>query len=162
MGEGIAAGTSVNVPLEPMTGPEPWLAAVEALVPPLAAAFGPDLVVSQHGADGHVWDPLAHLSLTTTAMGGAARLVDRVAHRFAGGRWLATGGGGYSVYRVVPRAWALTWLAGAHRDVPGRLPDEWLRRWEGDAARWEAGPMPDGFEDEPGLPGANDDRPAGG
>ena len=156
MGEGIAAGTSVNVPFEPMTGPEPWLAAVEALVPPLAAAFGPDLVVSQHGADGHVWDPLASLSLTTTAMGRAARLVDRVAHRFAGGRWLATGGGGYSIYRAVPRAWALTWLAGAHRDVPGRLPDEWLRRWEGDAARWEAGPMPDGFEDGPGLPGANE------
>src|SRR5450756_1238639 len=61
MGEGIAAGTSVNVPLEPLTGPEAWLAAVRAVVPSLAAAFGPDLIVSQHGADGHVWDPLAHL-----------------------------------------------------------------------------------------------------
>jgi len=155
MGEGIAAGTSVNVPFEPMTGPEPWLVAIEALVPPLAAAFGPDLVVSQHGADGHVWDPLASLSLSTTAMGRAARLVDRVAHRFAGGRWLATGGGGYSPSRVVPRAWALTWLAGAHRDVPDRLPGKWLRRWEDDAARWDGGPMPDGFEDGPGFPGTS-------
>jgi acetoin utilization protein AcuC len=147
MGEGIAAGTSVNVPLEPMCGPEAWLAAVRAVVPALAAAFGPDVIVSQHGADGHVWDPLAHLSLTTTAMGEAARLVDRVAHRYAGGRWFATGGGGYSIYRVVPRVWALTWLAMAHREVPGPVPAEWRARWEGDAARWDDAPLPEGFED---------------
>ena len=73
------------------------------LLPELAAAFGPDLVVSQHGADSHAWDPLAHLRVTTTAMGEAARLVDAIAHRYAGGRWLATGGGGYDAYRVVPR-----------------------------------------------------------
>jgi acetoin utilization protein AcuC len=152
LGEGTAAGTSVNVPLEPSCGPEPWLAAVRAVVPLLAASFGPDIVVSQHGSDGHVWDPLAHLSLTTTAMGEAARLVDRVAHLHAGGRWLATGGGGYAVYRVVPRAWALTWLAGAHREVPRRLPEAWRARWEGDAARWDDGPLPEGFEDAAGLP----------
>ena len=152
MGEGIAAGTSVNVPLEPMCGPEPWLAAVRAVVPALAAAFGPDVIVSQHGADAHVWDPLAHLSLTTTAMGDAARLVDRMAHRYAGGRWFATGGGGYSVYRVVPRVWALTWLAGAHREVPRLLPAEWRARWEGDAARWDDAPLPEGFEDAPDVP----------
>ncbi len=152
MGEGSAAGTSINVPLEPLTGPEPWLAAIRALVPLLAASFGPDVIVSQHGADGHVWDPLAHLSLTTTAMGAAARLVDRMAHRYAGGRWLATGGGGYAVYRVVPRVWALTWLAGAHREAPERLPAAWRDRWEGDAHRWDDAPLPARFEDGPGLP----------
>ena len=151
LGEGTAAGTSVNVPLEPLTGPDAWLAAVRAIVPPLAAAFGPDIVVSQHGADGHVWDPLAHLALTTTAMGEAARLVDRMAHLYAGGRWFATGGGGYSVYRVVPRVWALTWLAGAHREAPRKLPEGWRARWEGDAARWESGPLPEAFDDEAGV-----------
>ena len=74
----------------------------------------------QHGADSHAWDPLAHLLVTTTAMGEAARLVDALAHRFAGGRWLSTGGGGYDAYRVVPRSWSLVWLAGAHRDAAGR------------------------------------------
>jgi acetoin utilization protein AcuC len=152
LGEGTAAGTSVNVPLEPLSGPEAWLAAVRGVVPALAAAFGPDILVSQHGADGHVWDPLAHLSLTTTAMGEAARLVDRMAHRYAGGRWLATGGGGYSVYRVVPRAWALTWLAAAHREAPRLLPEEWRARWAADAARWDDSPLPAGFEDDPALP----------
>ncbi len=148
LGEGRAAGTSVNVPLEPMCGPGPWLDAIRAVVPPLAATFGPDIVVSQHGADGHAWDPLAHLSLTTTAMGEAAQLVDWVAHRYGGGRWLATGGGGYAIYRVVPRAWALTWLAGAHREAPGSLPADWRARWDGEAARWRDWPLPDTFEDD--------------
>ncbi len=118
LGDGVAAGTAVNMPFEPYAGDGAWLAAVRALLPTLAAVFGPDVVVSQHGADSHAWDPLAHLRVTTTAMAEAARLVDAVSHRWAAGRWLATGGGGYDAYRVVPRTWALTWLAGAHREPP--------------------------------------------
>jgi len=72
IGDGKAAGTIVNVPLGPETGEEAWLAAVNSVVPELAAAFGPDLIVSQHGADSHAWDPLAHLRNTTTAMSNAA------------------------------------------------------------------------------------------
>ncbi len=149
LGEGTAAGTAVNVPLEPGTGERPWLAAVRALVPELAAAFGPDLVVSQHGADTHAWDPLAHLNLTTTAMGEAARVVDAVAHRHAAGRWLATGGGGYDAYRVVPRTWSLVWLAGAHRDVPAATSADWRTRWATEAARYGQTPLPATFDDPP-------------
>jgi acetoin utilization protein AcuC len=156
LGEGPAVGTAVNVPLEPYTGETAWLAAVRALIPSLAAAFGPDVVVSQHGADTHAWDPLAHLRVTTTAMGEAARLVDRVAHRWAGGRWLATGGGGYDAYRVVPRAWALTWLAGAHREAPTATPAAWRDRWEAEAAGFGTPGMPPTFEDAP-----NAGRPVG-
>jgi acetoin utilization protein AcuC len=149
LGEGVAAGTSVNVPLEPETGEGAWSAAVRMLLPELAAAFGPDIVVSQHGADSHAWDPLAHLRVTTTAMGEAARLVDLLAHRFAGGRWLATGGGGYDAYRVVPRTWSLVWLAGAHREVPVATPVEWRDRWASDGARYGQAPLPATFEDAP-------------
>ncbi len=60
-GEGVAAGTAVNVPLAAETGERVWLETLRTLLPELAAAFGPDLVVSQHGADSHLWDPLAHL-----------------------------------------------------------------------------------------------------
>jgi acetoin utilization protein AcuC len=147
LGEGVAAGTSVNVPFEPGTGEAAWLAAVRGLLPELAAAFGPDLIVSQHGADSHAWDPLAHLRVTTTAMGEAARLVDRVAHRHTGGRWLATGGGGYDVYRVVPRSWSLVWLAGAHREVPPATPEAWRERWAGEGARFSQAPLPEAFDD---------------
>ena len=154
LGSGAAAGTSVNLPLEVATGEGPWLAGVQALVPALAAAFGPDLIVSQHGADSHAWDPLAHLRVTTTAMGEAARLVDQVAHRHAGGRWLATGGGGYDVYRVVPRTWALAWLAGAHREAPEAIDPAWRDRWSAEAAAYQQDPPPSTFDDVPnaGLP----------
>jgi len=149
LGVGVAAGTAVNLPLEPVTGERAWLPAVEAIVPELAAAFGPDIVVSQHGADSHAWDPLAHLNMTTTAMGGAARLVDAVAHRHAGGRWLATGGGGYDAYRVVPRSWSLVWLAGAHREVPASTPEAWRERWASEGARYGQAPPPAAFTDPP-------------
>ena len=105
--------------------------------------------MSQHGADSHAWDPLAHLRVTTTAMGAAARLVDAVAHRYAGGRWLATGGGGYDAYRVVPRSWALVWLAGAHREVPAATPEAWRERWADEAARYGQAPLPETFDDPP-------------
>ena len=149
LGEGSAAGTAINVPLEPGTGEGPWLEAVRTLLPEVAAAFGPDIVVSQHGADSHAWDPLAHLRVTTTAMGEAARIVDAVAHRWASGRWLATGGGGYDAYRVVPRSWSLVWLAGAHRDVPAATPAAWRDTWADEAARYGQAPMPEAFADQP-------------
>jgi acetoin utilization protein AcuC len=149
LGEGVAAGTAVNVPLQPGTGEGAWLAAVQVLLPELAAAFGPDVIVSQHGADSHAWDPLAHLRMTTTAMGEAARLVDRLAHRHAGGRWLATGGGGYDAYRVVPRSWSLVWLAGAHREVPDETPVAWRDRWVAEGARYGQAPLPERFTDAP-------------
>ena len=163
LGEGSAAGTSVNLPLEPSTGDGAWLAAVRSLVPALAAVFGPDVVVSQHGADSHPWDPLAHLRVTTTAMGEAARLVDAVTHRWAGGRWLATGGGGYDAYRVVPRAWALTWLAGAHRDIPDETPAAWRSRWETAAVAFGTPGMPPAFLDAPnaGMPVGGGQQAAG-
>jgi len=154
VGDGASAGTVVNVPLPPYTGEAAWYPIVESYLPALAAAFGPDLIVSQHGADSHGWDPLAHLHVTTTAHGKAARLIDALAHQFGGGRWLATGGGGYDAYRVVPRTWALTWLAGAHREVPSATPEAWRARWADEAARYGQAPLPERFDDEPnaGIP----------
>ncbi len=149
VGEGSAAGTSVNVALPAGTGEAAWLDALRTLLPELAATFGPDVIVSQHGADSHAWDPLANLAITTTAHGAAARLVDCLAHRHAGGRWLATGGGGYDAYRVVPRTWALIWLAGAHREVPRETPLAWRERWAAEAARYGQAALPATFDDSP-------------
>jgi acetoin utilization protein AcuC len=161
LGGGEALGTKVNLPLDPGTGERGWLPALELVLPELAAVFRPDVVVSQHGADAHAFDPLAHLRVTTTAMGAAARLVDSLAHRWAGGRWLATGGGGYDVYRVVPRAWSQVWLAANHAPVPNEIPEEWRDRWGADAERYGQAPIPATFDDAPnaGLPhGPMDER----
>jgi acetoin utilization protein AcuC len=154
---GAAPGSVVVVPLEAFTGAGVWLEAVEAVATLAAERFAPDLIVSQHGADTHAWDPLAHLRVTTSAMGAAARLVDAIAHRHAGGLWLATGGGGYDAYRVVPRMWSLVWLAGAHRAAPESTPDAWRERWALPAQAFGMPGMPERFEDAPEV-GASIDR----
>ena len=144
-----ALGTAVNVPLQPYSGNESWLAAIEQVVPALAEAFDPTFLVSQHGCDTHVVDPLAHLRLTTRAYRSATLLLDAIAHRHCGGRWLATGGGGYAAYRVVPRSWTLVWLAQAHREPPERLPQEWRERWTAEAERYADAPLPETLLDPP-------------
>lgn len=149
LGEGAAAGTSLNLPLDPGTGELGWLAALRAVLPEAAATFRPDVVVSQHGADAHAWDPLANLRVTTTAMGAAARLVDAIAHRWAAGRWLATGGGGYDAYRVVPRAWSLVWLSAMHLEAPPATSAAWRDRWTAEAEGFGQIPLPDRLDDEP-------------
>jgi acetoin utilization protein AcuC len=146
-----AYGSAINIPLEPGTGDPSWLAVVELVVPQVADAFQPTLLVTQNGCDSHVFDPLAHLQVTTGAMSRAARLADDVAHRYADGRWLATGGGGYDVYRAVPRAWALVWLAQAHRGIPEATPPAWRERWTDDAAHHGQGPPPATMLDDPGI-----------
>jgi acetoin utilization protein AcuC len=129
LGAGAGHDWAVNVPMEPFTRDDSWLEAVEGLVPMLAERFRPDLIVSQHGCDTHEWDPLTHLSLTTRSLARQAALVHHLAHTYSGGRWLALGGGGYAVYRVVPRSWALLWAEMSGRRPPARLPDEWLARY---------------------------------
>lgn len=146
-----ARGTAVNIPLEPFSGDPSWLDAVETSLPALAAAFRPTFLVSQHGCDSHVWDPLAHLRVTTDAYARATRLLDRVAHEHCEGRWLASGGGGYDAYRVVPRSWALVHLAQAHREVPDAMPADWIERWRDDTRAWTGGDPPAHYLDPPGL-----------
>ncbi|HEY7431682.1 MAG TPA: acetoin utilization protein AcuC [Streptosporangiaceae bacterium] len=100
-----AEGFAVNVALPAGTGDTGWLRAFDAVVPPLLRAFGPQFLVTQHGCDSHRLDPLAHLELSVDGQRTAAQWLHRLAHEVAGGRWLACGGGGYALVRVVPRTW---------------------------------------------------------
>ncbi len=146
-----ADGSAVNIPLESGTSDGSWVEAIELVAPIVASAFRPTILVTQQGCDSHALDPLADLQISTRAMSRVARLFDELAHRHAGGRWLATGGGGYDVYRVVPRAWALVWLAQAHRDAPTHTPRRWRERWAAEAAAFHAGPPPLEMFDPAGL-----------
>lgn len=124
IGSGPAVGTSANVPLLPYTGDADYLWALREVVPTLAGAFAPDLLVTQLGADTHHGDPLASLGLTMAAYPRIAELLHDVAHRHAGGRWVATGGGGYQFDTVVPKVWTIYFaeMVGASESVP----PEWL------------------------------------
>ncbi|HEX2425483.1 MAG TPA: acetoin utilization protein AcuC [Actinomycetota bacterium] len=129
-GAGEAEGTKVNVPLEPSTGDDGWLGAFRAVVPPLVRAWRPDVLVTQLGCDTHHTDPLAHLRLTTRAYREAAGELHELAHDAAGGRWLATGGGGYQWARVVPRAWTLYFAEMIEAELPEQLPESWIEQVE--------------------------------
>ncbi|TMC06410.1 MAG: acetoin utilization protein AcuC [Chloroflexi bacterium] len=106
-GVGAARGTSANLPVAPYTWDEPWLAAFEATIPPLLKAFRPTVLVTQDGCDTHALDPLAHLLGSTAIWPHVGRRFHELAHELCEGRWVATGGGGYAVREVVPRAWTL-------------------------------------------------------
>jgi acetoin utilization protein AcuC len=153
-----APGTAVNVPLEAGVGDATWWAVVELMLPALAETFRPTFIVSQHGCDSHVLDPLGHLRLSTAAYGRASVLVDQLAHRYAEGRWLATGGGGYDAYRVVPRAWAVIALAQAHRPLPREMPPAWRERWAAEADAFGQSPLPALMTDPEGT--VAEDQPA--
>ena len=100
-----AEGTAVNVALPPGTADAGWLRAFHAVVPPLVREFAPDVLVTQHGCDTHADDPLAHLMLSVDGQRAATSRCTTWPTRSAGGRWVATGGGGYAMVDVVPRAW---------------------------------------------------------
>ena len=100
-----ALGSAVNIALPAGTGDQGWLRAFHAVVPQVLEAFSPQVIVSQHGCDSHIDDPLAHLALTVDGQRMSYEAIHRWAHRFCDGRWIAVGGGGYEWVDVVPRAW---------------------------------------------------------
>jgi acetoin utilization protein AcuC len=109
IGSGKGEGYCINIPLPIGTYDEAYMKAFESLVPPLIAAFKPDVFVFELGADALAGDPLANLCLTNNVY---AEIIN---HLLSFGKpILMAGGGGYNIGNTV-RAWALAWsvLCGA-------------------------------------------------
>ncbi|MEU3352813.1 acetoin utilization protein AcuC [Streptomyces sp. NPDC037389] len=145
-----AEGSAVNVALPAGTGDAGWLRAFHAVVPELLAAFRPQVLVTQHGADTHFEDPLAHLAVSLDAQRHVAAVCHELAHRHADGRWVALGGGGYAVADVVPRSWTHLVAIAAGRPVDPTSPAPDLWRSEVFRRTGQLGPlrMTDGCEPE--------------
>ncbi|MGZ4437742.1 MAG: acetoin utilization protein AcuC [Nocardioidaceae bacterium] len=122
-----AEGSAVNVALPPGTSDAGWLRAFHAVVPPLLREFRPEVLVTQHGCDSHIEDPLAHMMLTVDGQRAAYLALHDLAHEICEGRWVATGGGGYAVVDVVPRAWThlLAIVGGEPLDPHTPTPQGW-------------------------------------
>lgn len=125
IGGDAARGTSVNVALPPGTGDAGYTAAFDAVVPSVLRAYRPQILLTQLGCDTHRLDPLAHLELTLAGQRHAHASLHALAHELCDGRWVATGGGGYALVEVVPRAWthALAEMTGA--PIGGDTPPAW-------------------------------------
>ncbi|WP_431918329.1 acetoin utilization protein AcuC [Micromonospora wenchangensis] len=100
-----AQGSALNVPLPPGTDDAGWQRAFHAVVPSVLRAFRPQILLTQCGADGHRMDPLADLHLSVDGQRATYLALRALADELCDGRWVATGGGGYALVEVVPRAW---------------------------------------------------------
>ncbi|MGW6296438.1 acetoin utilization protein AcuC [Streptomyces sp. NPDC055058] len=153
-----AQGSAVNVALPAGTGDAGWVRAFHAVVPELLAEFRPQVLVTQHGADTHFEDPLAHLAVSLDAQRAVQVACHELAHEHADGRWVALGGGGYAVVEVVPRSWThlVGIAAGRPVDPATVIPEGWRQevyartrqlgpqrmtdgRWPVEWASWDAG-----------------------
>ncbi|MBO4208560.1 acetoin utilization protein AcuC [Micromonospora echinofusca] len=124
-----APGSAVNLPLPPGITDAGWLRAFHAVVPSVLRAFRPQLLVTQCGADSHRLDPLADLRLTVDGQRAAHLALRSLADELCEGRWVATGGGGYALVEVVPRAWThlLATATGAPLDPATLTPPAWRK-----------------------------------
>ena len=103
IGKGAAAGAKLNLPLPPGADDGAFLAVWPQVEAHIEAAQ-PQLIILQCGADSLAGDPLTHLAFTQAAHAHAAARLRAIADRFAGGRLLALGGGGYDRDNLA-RAW---------------------------------------------------------
>ncbi|WP_282241362.1 acetoin utilization protein AcuC [Psychrobacillus sp. NEAU-3TGS] len=129
-GTGEGYGTSFNFPIDAFTEDDSFLEIYRTALREIVEAFKPDVILSQNGADAHYFDPLTHLYGTMNIYREIPKLAHELAHQYCDGRWIAVGGGGYDIWRVVPRAWSLLWMEMNDIKTPeGNLPKVWLDRW---------------------------------
>lgn len=125
-------GYSFNIPVDAFTEDDSWLAAYNTSIREVARFYKPDVLITQNGVDSHYYDPLTHLYLSNRAYREIPRIAHEIAHEYTGGKWIAVGGGGYDIWRVVPRAWSFIWLEMNELQhlAEDKLPKEWIEKWQ--------------------------------
>jgi acetoin utilization protein AcuC len=137
-GQDSGFGYCLNLPMEPYTEDESWLTCFTEVLHQAVASFRPDIIISQHGCDAHAYDPLAHIQCSMHSYCRMPEIIHEAAHTWCEGRWVALGGGGYDIWRVVPRAWSLLWLIMSDHPIVQalkdddllQLPPEWVEFWQ--------------------------------
>ena len=119
-GSGRGTGYSVNVPLVAHSDDALFMKAFDEVAYPLIAAFNPDVLMTQLGADTFRTDPLTRLEITTHSYTYILRKLKAL--RIP---WVAVGGGGYNLVNVA-RAWTLAWGVMNGIELPARLPEPFV------------------------------------
>ncbi|MDJ1008853.1 MAG: acetoin utilization protein AcuC [Paracoccaceae bacterium] len=114
--EDEGAGQVFNLPVPRGLNDDEMAAIRDELILPRVAAFRPDAVVLQCGADGVEEDPLSRLSLSNNAHWAVV-----AALRPLSPRYLVLGGGGYNPWSV-GRLWTGVWATLSGAEIPDRLP----------------------------------------
>ncbi|GIO24446.1 acetoin utilization protein AcuC [Oceanobacillus sp. J11TS1] len=146
-------GYSFNLPIDAFTEDDSFLELYETALRKIAAFFKPDIIMTQNGADSHCLDPLTHLCGTMRIFEKIPLLAAEIADTYCDGKWLAVGGGGYDMWRVVPRAWGQVWnVMKTGTYCKGALPEKWISKWQNESPvllpkNWE-----DGADIQPNIP----------
>jgi acetoin utilization protein AcuC len=102
-GHGAAAGTKLNIPMEPGADDASFRREwprVEALLRKRA----PEIILLQAGADSIKGDPITHMAYTAASHRYAAERLRLLADELCDGRLIGTGGGGYNRHNIAS-AW---------------------------------------------------------
>lgn len=112
------AGQVYNLPLPRGLNDTEMAHVRDRLILPVTAAFAPEVIVLQCGADAVEEDPLSRLSLSNNAHWDILRALMPLCDRL-----MVLGGGGYNPW-TVGRMWAGLWGIIAGHEIPDRLPAE--------------------------------------
>ena len=96
-GEGPGEGFTINLPFDPGSDDDDYLAAFDARVVPALEVFRPEMLLISAGFDAHRDDPLAQINLSEDAFGQMTKLLVQVADRHCGGRVVSSLEGGYNL-----------------------------------------------------------------
>lgn len=121
VGSGKGKGFTVNVPLIEHADDALFMKAFDEVAFPLLAAYDPDIMVTQLGADTFRTDPLTRLEITTHSYGYILKKLKALKIP-----WVAVGGGGYDNLNVA-RAWTLAWSIMNGVEISPRLPERFVR-----------------------------------
>jgi len=103
LGRGKGYGKKINIPLMPYSGDEEFLKALESVDSFLEEAK-PEFVILQAGGDGLKDDPITHLRYSKLVHEKTSERLHKLSHKYANGRLLVLGGGGYNPEKV-SEAW---------------------------------------------------------
>lgn len=121
LGKGRGSGYSVNIPLVAHTDDALYMKAFDEVIYPLIAAYDPDIIFTQLGADTFRTDPLTRLEITTHSYTHILKKLKAL--RIP---WVATGGGGYDPMNTA-RAWTIAWGIMNSVNLPLRLPAPFVK-----------------------------------
>jgi acetoin utilization deacetylase AcuC-like enzyme len=129
VGEGEAAGRTVNIALPAGSGDAAYLAAFERIVRPIADEFGPELILVSAGQDASISDALGRQSVTTEGYRAMTQAMINLAERHCDGRLVVLQEGGYSeTYGPFCTVAIVETLMGTRTNRPEPLSLEYIQR----------------------------------
>jgi len=96
VGEGKAAGTTINIPLAAGHGDHEYEDIYGGLIPRIVEQFNPELIVASAGYDISPDDPLGHMEVSARGAGRIATYIRTMADQLCDGRLVMVLEGGYN------------------------------------------------------------------